>query len=209
MKKFSTTILVITFIFSMVSCSSSQENTEEKGKKIAESLIEGLIEQSAKEDGKDIDVDIDLDKIDEDGGVMTIKDENGEEVTISSEEGKLTITGENGEEVIIKGDENKIPESLPSDVYVVKGEVESAGTMKSGEGELITFTIKSKEEFNDVISKISKEMQANGWKSTMNMNMGGESMQIFTKEDNSATITSQKKEDYTNVAYMVTVKIKQ
>jgi len=202
-------ILIGFFVFSISSCGGNDEETsEEKGKKFAENLIEGLIEHAAKEDGKDVDVNIDLDNLDKDGGVMSIKDEDGKEVNISAKDGELKMTGEDGEEVVFSGSEKEIPASLPEDVYVVKGELESAGTVKSKDGELLTFSIKSEDGFDDVIAKISKEMKSNGWKSSMNMNMGGESMQMFTKDDNSATITSKKKDEYAEVAYMVTVKTK-
>jgi len=203
-------IIILTgfFLFFIVGCGDNDEKTsEEKGKKFAENLLEGIIEHAAKEDGKDIDVNIDFDNTSEDG-VMTIKGEDGEEVKIAGEDGKLTITGENGEEVVFSDNEKEIPKSIPDDVYIADGEVESSGTVKSGEGEIITFSIKSKDNFSDVISKISKKMKSNGWKSNMNMNMGGESIQMFTKGDNSATITSKKKDNYAEVAYMVTVKIK-
>ncbi len=207
MIKNSIIILASLFLFLTTGCGSDEESSEKMGKKFAESLMETVIEHAAKEDGKDIDVNIDLDNISEDG-VMTIKGEDGKEVKIAGEDGKLTISGEDGEEVVFSGNEKEIPKSIPDDVYIIDGDVDVAGTMKSGEGEIITFTIKSKDSFNDVVSKISKEMKSNGWKSNMNMNMGGESMQMFTKDDNSATITSKKKDDYAEVAYMVTVKIK-
>lgn len=207
--KNSVIILIGFFVLSISSCGGNDEKTsEEKGKKFAENLIEGLIEHAAKEDGKDVDVNIDLDNLDKDGGVMSIKDEDGKEVNISAEDGKLTVKGEDGEEVVFSGNEKEIPKSIPSDVYIVEGEVESAGTVKSKDGELLTFSIKSKDSFDDVIAEISKEMKSKGWKSSMNMNMGGESMQMFTKDDNSATITSKKKDEYAEVAYMVTVKTK-
>jgi len=205
MIKNSIIILASLFLFFATGCGSDEEISEKTGKKFAESLMETVIEHAAKEDGKDIDVDIDLDNISKDG-VMTIKGEDGKEVKITGEDGKLTMSGENGEKVVFSGNEKEIPKSIPDDVYIINGDVDVAGTMKSGEGELITFTIKSKDGFNDVVSKILKEMKSNGWKSNMNMNMGGESIQMFTKGDNSATITSKKKDDYAEVAYMVTIK---
>lgn len=209
MMKNSIIILAAFFIFSTFGCGGSDEkSSEEMGKKFAESLMEKVIEHAAKEDGKDIDVNIDLDNLDKDGGVMTVKGEDGKEVKITTEDGKLSVTNEDGEEVVFSSNDKEISKSLPEDVYVVSGDVESAGTIKSENGEMITFTIKTKDSFDDVVAKISKEMKANGWKSSMNMNMGGEAMQMYTKDDNSATITSKKKDDYAEVAYMVTVKTK-
>ena len=208
MIKNSIIILAGLFVFLTIGCSSDEESSEKMGKKFAESLMEKVIEHAAKENGKDVDVNIDLDNLDKDGGVMSIKDENGKEVNVSAKDGDLKITGEDGEEVVFSNNEKEIPKSIPSDVYIVEGSVESAGTVKSKDGELLTFSIKSKNKFDDVIAKISKEMKSSGWKSSMNMNMGGESMQMFTKGDNSATISSKKKDEYVEVAYMVTVKNK-
>ncbi len=182
-------MLASLFVILTAGCGGSDEEETKKdlSQKFAESLIEGIVEHAASEDGKDIDIDIDLN---EDGT------------------GGITIKGEDGEEVVFSGSTDEIPETFPKDVYLVKGEIESVGSMKSGEGEIITVIIKAEDSFKDAMANIKSEMKDNGWASTMNMNMGGESMQIYTKEDNSVTITANNKKEVVEVAYMVTVKIK-
>jgi len=188
MKKYSIIILASLFVVLTVGC--GENNKEEKSKdlsqKFAESLIEGIVEHAASEDGKNVDIDIDLNK-DGTGGII--------------------IKGENGEEVVFSGNKNEIPETFPKDVYLVKGEIESVGSMKSNEGEIITVVIKAKDNFKDAVEKIKSEMKDNGWASTMNMNMDGDSMQIYTKEDKSVTITANNKKEVVEVVYIVTVKI--
>lgn len=176
MKKLSVFVLASLFIIGIASCGS--EKTEEE---IAEKLAENLLENAT---GGNIDIDIN-----EDG-----------------ETAEFTIEGEDGEKITIKSEGTEIPGNFPSDVYLVKGEIETVGSMASGEGEMITVVINPKDGFNDVVTKIKKEMKANGWTSTMNMNMGGEAMLMYTKGENSATITVTTNDNKVEAAYMVTVK---
>ncbi len=201
MKNLSIIILALaTILFS--SC-FSEEKQEETGKKIAEGIFEKILEKAAAEDGKNIDVDIDLDKA-MDGGGMTITDENGKEIKITGDDGELKISGEDGEEVTFSGNTKEIPDNFPKDVYLVKGEIESVGNMNSKKGSMITVVIKPENSKEDVISKIKNEMKSNGWKSEMDMNMGGEAMFIYKKDKNSATITINGKDKDLKAAYMVT-----
>ncbi|MCF6366553.1 MAG: hypothetical protein L3J35_10170 [Bacteroidales bacterium] len=175
MKKFSVIILAVLFMF-ILSCNNDEKAAEEA----AENLIEGLTEYATN---SDIDIDIN-----EDG-------DNGE----------ITISGEDGTEVTIKNEGNEIPEDFPKDVFLVKGEIESAGSISSGEGNIITVVINPEADFKDVVSEITKEMKANGWTSAMNMNMGGEALQMYSKDDNSATVTINKNGEKVEVSYLVTV----
>ncbi len=175
MKKMSTIILAGLFLF-MMSCNNDEEGAEEA----AENLVEGLFENAT---GGDIDINVDKD---------------GESV-------EMTIGGEEGVEISINEEGKEIPDNLPKGVYLIKGDIESVVSMDSGEGEIITIVIFSEDSFKDVVSEITKEMKANGWKSTMNMNMGGEAMQMYSKDKNSVTITINGKEEKVEVAYIVTV----
>jgi len=169
-------ILLSFFIFSC----KSEEAKEEAAEEIAEEFVEGLLE-NASNGGVDIEIN-------EDG-----------------ETAELTIEGEDGTVIKVTNDGNEIPENFPKDVHLVKGDIESAGTMGSDEGEVITVVILPKDSFKDVVAEIKKEMEANGWKSAMNMNMGGEAMFMYSKGENSATITVNGKNDKVEAAYMVTV----
>ena len=175
MKKISVIILAGLFLF-MMSCNNDEKAAEEA----AENLIEGLFENAT---GGNIDIDV---------------NDDGETV-------EMTLGGENGIEISINDEGTEIPENLPEDVYLIKGEIESAISMNSGEGEIITIVLHPEGDFKTVVSKITKEMKSKGWTSAMNMNIGGEAMQMYTKDKNSTTITINGKEEKVEVAYIVTV----
>ncbi len=48
-------------------------------------------------------------------------------------------------------------------------------------------------------------MKAKGWKSDMNMTTGDGGMQMYSKDDNSLTVTIGEEKDQTQVSYMATV----
>ena len=175
MKKLCVFVLASLFTMLIVSC-GSEKTKEEAAEEFAESLLENA-------SGGNVDIDIN-----EDG-----------------ETSEMTIEGEDGQKITIKSEGNEIPENFPKDIYLVKGEIESSGSMSSGEGEIITVVINPKDGFKDVVAKIKKEMKANGWTSSMNMNMESEAVQMYTKGKNSATITVNGKNDKVEAAYMVTV----
>lgn len=165
------------FMFFITSCGSNDEKLSEKtSEKIAEKMIENAT-------GNKVDLDVDKNG---DKGSITIKGDNGEEMTISS----------NGKE---------IPENFPSDIYMIDGEIVSVGSVNTGEGNIITVVKNVDNDIEKVVQKILKEMKANGWKSEMNMTTSEGSMQMYSKNDNSVTVTIGKDNEQTQVSYMVTV----
>jgi len=180
MKKISLLLIFSTLLLFVFSCKSDEKAKEEAAEEMAEEFVENLLE-SASDAGVDIDI-------------------NGD-----GETAELTIEGEDGTVVKFSNEGNEIPENFPDDVHLIKGEVESVGLVGSDEGEMITVIINPKDSFDDVVKEIKKEMESNGWKSTMNMNVDGEAMLMYMKGDNSATITVSGKEEKLQAAYMVTV----
>ena len=176
MKKINLIIAVSIFFLALSSCGSGKSD-EEKAADFAESFIENVT-------GNDVDIDLDKD----------------------GESGSITIKGEDGEEVTFSSDETELPDDFPSDVYVVNGERQGVGAMSSNEGQVVTFGVKTDEDFSDVKEKIIEEMKSNGWENTMTMGAGEESMQMYTKDDKSATITVTKETEKVLVTYMVTYK---
>ena len=131
---------------------------------------------------------------------------NKVDIETEGEDGKMTIKGENGEEVTFGSNEKELPDDFPSDVYVVDGEIEAVGLMTSNDGKIVTFGVNSTDDFTDIKEGVLKEMKSKGWENTMTMGAGEESVQMYTKDDMSATVTISKKEDQVKVAYMVTYK---
>lgn len=176
MKKFNLIILAGILFLALSAC-GSEKSDEEKATDFAESFIENVT-------GNDVDIDID-----EDG-----------------ESGSITLKGKDGEEVSFSANETELPDDFPSDIYVVKGEIQGVGTMSSDDGQVVTFGVKTKEDFSDVKETIIKEMKSNGWENTMTMGAGEESMQMYIKDKKSATITIGKEDDEIMVAYVVSYK---
>ncbi|OQX99004.1 MAG: hypothetical protein B6I20_10350 [Bacteroidetes bacterium 4572_117] len=145
----------------------------------AESMIESIVKNAS---GKDVDIEID-----EDG--------EASEITFTSDEGEMKITSG-----------NELPDNFPSDIFVVDGEIEGVGNVSSDKGQMVSFAIKTDDDVSEVAEEITKEMKSEDWKSTMNMSSGSESIQIYTKDENSASISISKENEKTVVAYMVTYK---
>ncbi len=155
---------------------SCGNNNENSSEKIAEKIIENAT-------GNKVDLDV---------------NKNGDK-------GSITIKGDKGEEMTISSNGNEIPDNFPSDIYLVEGEIASVGTINSGEGDIITIVINVKDESEEISKRILKEMKANGWKNEMNMTTGEGGMQMYSKDDNSLTVTMGKDNDKTQVSYMATV----
>ena len=176
MKKINLIILSSIFLFAIVAC-GSEKTEEEKAEEVAENIIKNIT-------GNDVDIDVD-----EDG-----------------ETGTVTIKGKDGEEVTFSGNENELPDDLPSDVYVIDGDIEGVGNITSANGKVVTFGIKSKKSISDLKDKIEKEMKSEGWKTGMNMSVPESAMLNYTKGKKSVTITIGKEDDGTVVSYMVSFK---
>jgi len=111
----------------------------------------------------------------------------------------------NDEEISFSTDEKKILLDFPDDVYLVKGKVESVGSMTSDEGKILTITILSEKVFKEIVSTLKYKMVSNGWENTMEMNMEKEALLMYSKNNNSTTITVALADNKTQISYFVTV----
>jgi len=177
MKKISVIISAALFTFVM-SCNNDEKAAEEA----AENLIENIVKNVSD---ADIDIDVDINQ----------EEENGE----------ITISGEDGTEISIKNEGSEIPENFPEDIYLIKGEIESAVSMNAGESDIVTIVIFSEDNYKDIVSDITKGMESNNWAIVLNMNIGKEAMRQYTKDDNSVTITINGKEEKVEITYIATV----
>lgn len=168
--------LLATIAIFILFTASCGNSDEKASEKIAEKIIENAT-------GNKIDVDV---------------DKNGDKRSI-------TLKGDNGEDLTISSNGNEIPNNFPKDIFLAKGEIVSVGTINNGEVSIFTIVINAKEEIGKISEKISNEMKARGWKSEMNMTTGEGGMQMYSKNDNSITITIGKDNDQTQVNYMATV----
>ena len=176
MKKINAIILAGILFFALTSCGGNEKTDEEKAAELTESIIKNVT-------GNDVDIDVD-----EDGetGSVTIKGENGEEITFGSNE--------------------ELPDDLPSDVYIIKGEMQGVGNISSDKGQVVTFSIKTDKDISDLKKEIEKEMESNDWKSGMNMSVPEGAMLNYTKDEKGVTITIGEEKEETIVTYMVSYK---
>ncbi len=182
MKTISLIMSLFVLSFFVVSC-GSDESKEKSAEKMAENLVENMIEKSSN---GEVDIDIDQD----------------------GENTEMTIEGENGESVTVNVNSKEVPANFPKDIYIVDGTIETAGTVKTAKGELLSLIILPKADFNSVSAEIPKQMKAKGWKTDLNMNLDGSNMYRFTKGENSATINVTVDAGKTTVSYSVTVNLK-
>ncbi len=178
MKTIKLSAVILSFGLFIFGCGN---NEEEISKKTSEILAEKIIENST---GADIDINQD------------------------GEQGSITIKGEDGEEVTFSGGTKEMPDNFPDDIYVAEGEIISSGSIKSGEGEVITLVIGTDSKIEDLISKVRDEMKSKGWKEGMNMTTGEGGLVVFSKNDNSLTVTFAIEDNQAQAAYMVTVQEK-
>jgi hypothetical protein len=183
MKTISLIMSILVVLFFAVSC-GNDKSKEKSSDEIAENMVEKMIEKST-----DGNVDVDIDQ--------------------TGENAEMTIQGENGESVTVNVNSKEVPKNFPKDIYIVAGDIETSGTVKTGKGELITLIILPKGDVQKVGDDISKQMKAKGWTSTMNMNSEENNMYMFSKGDNTATINVTVDGGKTTVSYSVTVNIKE
>jgi len=169
-------IILVSIFFLALSACGSGKSDEEKAEDMAESIIGNIT-------GEDVDIEVD-----EDG-----------------ESGSITMKTEDGE-ITISGNEKELPDDFPSDVYVIKGVIQGVGNMSSKDGNVVSFGVLTDEDFSDIKETIQRKMESNGWKNTAIMGDVKGSVQMYTKDEKSATITVTKQTDGVEVAYMVSYK---
>lgn len=172
MKKTLTIMLSLFFVWSFSSCIDSE--------KAAEKLTEKIIENAT---GEEVDLEIN-----EDG-----------------EASKMTIKGQDGEEITISNNEKEIPAEFPKDLFVPKGEIETSGAISGADGLMITLTMIAEGTFDEVKTKIKEELKSAGWESTSDMGVDDSIMMNFGKDGSSATITVNSEDGVVDVGYIVNV----
>ncbi len=128
------------------------------------------------------------------------------DIDSDSKDGKITIKGENGEEFIIGGSETELPDDFPSDVYVIDGDIESVGMIKTNEGSIVTFQMNLTDNLTELVKEVKEGMETKGWESKMTMESGNESTMVYAKDEINTMIVFSKQEEKVLVGYNVTYK---
>ena len=124
-------------------------------------MVQEMIFEKAIEAGSGEKVDIDMSK---------------ESVDIKTNEGNLSVSS---------GDDVKLPDTFPKDIYFDKN-AEIRMAMDLPEGVSVTFV--SNESVAAVKDKYTAEMAKNGWSQEMTMDVNGQSMFGFQKQDRASQI---------------------
>jgi hypothetical protein len=90
------------------------------------------------------------------GGEVDIEDD-GDSVTITTE-------GEDGESVTISGgDTAEVPDSFPDDFPLYKGDVVGSSSLTSGEGSMVTVSVETDDDPDDIKAYFEDQLDAKGW----------------------------------------------
>ncbi len=112
----------------------------------------------------------------------------------------VTLTDKDtGAKVTASVNGSDIPEDFPKDIFIVKGTVKNVVKTNVGGKNSITLYVVTEMSKQDAKADIVKNMEANGWKTEMNM--GGQ--QYFTKNDKVLrTAIDKDDDDKTLIVYM-------
>lgn len=168
MKKVSLFLVIAVMAIFISGCKNITE-------KISEKAVESVL-------GEDADVEIDKD------GNATI-----------------TVKGEDGEEVTLSTNAQEIPDNFPSDIYLAEGEIIVVSSVNTGGGDMITVSMYVKQKPADLTKEIIKNMAKNGWETKMNTSTPEASMLVFSKDKKGATITIGDDDGKTAISYMITL----
>ncbi|AMA09743.1 hypothetical protein AWQ23_10650 [Picosynechococcus sp. PCC 73109] len=135
-------------------------------------MVQEIIFEKAIEAGSGEKVDIDMSK---------------ESVDIKTNEGNLSVSS---------GDNVKLPDTFPKDIYFDKN-AEIRMAMDLPEGVSVTFV--TNESVAAVKDKYTAEMAKNGWTQEMTMDVNGQSMFGFQKQERASQIMIYADQDQTLV----------
>jgi len=122
-------------------------------------------------------------------------DEDGGQVTLKTEQGDMKISG---------GDAATLPATFPKDVYLPE-DYRVAGTMEVADTVIVS--LETAGSVASLAGEASKRMQAEGWKQTMAMQGDPDSqMFAFEKGQRQATVTFGREDDKVTVAVQHTTK---
>ena len=129
-----------------------------------------------------------------------IESNMGGNAEVDIEKNSLRIQTDEGEMTMTAGDSVKMPADFPKDVFVYKG-ADLNAAMVHTEGFNLMFQTK------DDASKVSEvyltEMEAKGWSKEMTMDMGGQKMMVFKKDERMANVSIATDDEMTQITLTV------
>ena len=129
-----------------------------------------------------------------------LESETGGNAEIDIEENSFRLKTEEGEMTMTAGDSAKLPADFPKDVFLYKG-ADLNTAMELPEGFNLMF--QTKDDSSKVSEAYLTEMEAKGWSKEMSMDMGGQKMMMFKKDERIANVSIASDEEMTQIALTV------
>ncbi|MBW1850765.1 MAG: hypothetical protein JRJ15_04925 [Deltaproteobacteria bacterium] len=131
-----------------------------------------------------------------------IEEATGGEAEVNLSENGMKVTGEteNGKFAFSTGESIEIPKDFPSDVLIYSPST-AVMAMKMPEGHIVSLT--TTDDVKAVRKTYQQKMKAKGWSEETSMNMSGQSMLIYKKENRIASISIAQADDATQISVSV------
>jgi hypothetical protein len=127
---------------------------------------------------------------------MALQAQTGGKADVQIDGEKMTIQSKDGSMNFSAGGDASIPEDFPEDVYVDRG-AKVLMSMRNPGGYVLN--LQTSEAVDGVVQSYRREMGGQGWTEEADMNMGGQRMLMFKKEDRRASVTVARQGDITQV----------
>jgi hypothetical protein len=132
------------------------------------------------------------------GGEVEI-DDDGESVSIDTEDGSMEIQG---------GDSAEVPSDFPSSMPVYDGDIVMSSSIETGDGTAYTIGIETGDSVDDVASWYESELESNGWtiSGQFSADDAGSTMHTFVVEggDGQGTVIIGEEDGKTAISISVT-----
>ncbi|MCP4622342.1 MAG: hypothetical protein GY850_02310 [bacterium] len=122
------------------------------------------------------------------------------EVDLSEQGVKITGETEQGKYAYSVGEAIEIPKDFPSDVFIYSPS-KAVMAMKMPEGHSVSLTTSN--DVAAVTKTYQQEMTAKGWTEATTMNMGGQTMLIYKKENRMANVSIAQADGATQISLTV------
>ncbi len=124
----------------------------------------------------------------------------GTDAKVDIEKESIRIETDKGEMTMTAGDSAKLPANFPRDVFLYKG-AELKMAMELPQAFNLSF------ETNEAVSKVSEtylaEMTENGWQKKMDMDMQGQKIMAFNKDERTVNVMISSDQAKTQIALTV------
>jgi predicted outer membrane protein len=124
----------------------------------------------------------------------------GGDAKVDIEKESIRIETDKGEMTMTAGDSAKLPANFPKDVFLYK-DADLKMAMELPQALNLTF------ETNEAVSKVSEtylaEMTDNGWQKKMDMDMQGQKMMAFSKDERTVSVMISSDQSKTQIALTV------